>query len=105
MNSISAFTQLEGALGREHALAVAQYVEDGHQKKLDDLVTRSDLKQELTLLRKEAVEQKLEVLDALRRIEVNIAEQENKQAYRLMQWSVIQLVATIAALIALSKLL
>ncbi len=101
MTRIALFTQLQDILGRDQAQAVAQYAEDEQSQKINDLATRHEL-----------TTAKLDILKAVQKLqqkqsegEVRLAQLESRLTTKMMQWSVIQLVTTVAALITLSKLL
>ena len=91
MSRIALFTQLQNTLGPEQAQAIAEYLEDSRQDSVANLVTKQELN------------------DAVNRFELmlsdSIHESEMRIVAKIKQWSVIQLVTTIAAIIALSKFL
>ena len=91
MSRIALFTQLQHTLGPEQAQAVAEYLEDSRQDSVANLVTKQEYN------------------DGVARLELKFSEKIHESEMRILtkmqQWSVIQLVTTIAAIIALSKFL
>jgi hypothetical protein len=103
MTRIAAFQSLEDRFGREQATALAEYIESQDKPDFSRLATKEDLARFATKEELQAVKQDLASLEL--RLVREIAKTREDMLSRMNWTAIIQVLTTIGALIALSKII